>query len=36
MKECIQISLLASWCIGAVLTAIFYKVGKWKKKRISQ
>ena len=34
--ECIQISLLASWCIGAVLTAIFYKVGKWKKKRISQ
>ncbi len=36
MKECIQISLLASWCIGAILTAIFYKVGKWKKKRISQ
>ena len=36
MKECIQISLLASWCIGAVLTAIFYKVGKWKTKRIKQ
>ena len=36
MKECIQISLLCSWCIGAVLTAIFYKVGKWKNKRIKQ
>ena len=36
MKECIQISLLASWSIGAILTAIFYKVGKWKTKRIKQ
>ena len=36
MKECIQYSLLASWCIGALLTAIFYKVGSWKKKRIHQ
>ena len=36
MKECIQISLLASWCIGAILTAIFYKMGHWKKKRIRQ
>ena len=36
IQECIQISLLASWCIGAGLTAIFYKVGKWKKKRIHQ
>ena len=36
MKECIQISLLSSWCLGAVLTAIFYKVGKWKNKRIKQ
>ena len=36
MKECIQISLLCSWCIGAVLTAIFYKVGKWRNKRIKQ
>ena len=32
--ECIQISLLASWCIGAILTAIFYSRGKWKKKAI--
>ena len=36
MKECIQISLLASWCIGAALTAIFYRMGKWKNKRIKQ
>ncbi len=35
-KECIQISLLISWVLGAVLTAIFYKVGKWKKKAIKQ
>ena len=36
MKECIQISLLCSWCIGAGLTALFYKLGKWKNKRIRQ
>ena len=36
MKECIQFSLLASWCIGAILTAIFYKLGRWKNKRIKQ
>ena len=36
MKECIQISLLCSWCIGAILTAIFYRIGKWKTKRIKQ
>ena len=34
MSECIQISLLASWIIGAVLTAIFYAKGKWKTKSI--
>lgn len=32
--ECIQISLLMTWVIGAILTAIFYKVGKWKTKSI--
>ncbi len=32
--ECIQISLLSSWCIGAILTAIFYSRGKWKNKAI--
>jgi Na+-driven multidrug efflux pump len=35
-QECIQISLLASWVLGAVLTAIFYRFGKWKKKAINQ
>jgi putative MATE family efflux protein len=33
-QECIQISLLASWVLGAVLTAIFYRFGKWKTKAI--
>ncbi len=32
--ECIQLSLLASWVIGAILTAIFYSRGKWKNKAI--
>lgn len=32
--ECIQISLLVSWVMGAVLTAIFYAAGKWKTKAI--
>ena len=31
-SECIQISLLFSWLMGAVLTAIFYKRGAWKKR----
>lgn len=33
-RECIQISLLLSWVMGAVLTAIFYRIGKWKTKAI--
>ncbi len=33
-QECIQISLLASWCIGAILTAVFYSRGKWKNKAL--
>ena len=33
-KECIQISLLLSWVLGAVLTALFYRMGKWKTKAI--
>lgn len=33
-KECIQISLLCSWIIGALLTVIFYSCGKWKTKAI--
>ncbi|MBE6550835.1 MAG: MATE family efflux transporter [Ruminococcaceae bacterium] len=34
--ECIQLSLLFSWVLGAVITAIFYRVGKWKTKAIKQ
>ncbi len=30
-SNCIQISLLISWVMGAVLTFLFYKMGKWKK-----
>ena len=33
-KECIQISLLASWVIGAIITLIFYRLGKWKNKAL--
>ena len=32
--ECIHISLLASWCIGALLTVFFFSRGKWKRKAI--
>ena len=31
-SECIQISLLLSWLMGALLTFLFYRMGKWKKK----
>lgn len=34
IKECIQISLLCTWVMGAVLTFIFYRIGKWKTKAI--
>lgn len=34
-NECIQISLLSSWVIGAVLTVIFYRLGKWKTKKVA-
>lgn len=33
-SECIQISLVASWVIGAVLTVVFYSRGKWKRKAL--
>lgn len=33
-QECIFISLLASWLIGALITFIFYKRGKWKDKAV--
>lgn len=33
-SECIQVSLLITWLVGAVLTSVFYKRGKWKEKGI--
>ena len=33
-QECIFISLLLSWLIGALITFIFYKRGKWKESAI--
>lgn len=35
-QECIQISLLISWLMGALLTFIFYRIGKWKNKAIKK
>lgn len=32
--ECITVSLLISWILGATATIIFYKLGKWKNKAI--
>ena len=32
--ECIPFSLLCSWVLGAVITAIFYAAGRWKKKAL--
>ncbi len=34
-QECIFISLLCSWVMGAVITTVFYLRGKWKKKVLS-
>ena len=34
IKECIQISLLCTWILGAVLTTGFYLRGSWKTKAI--
>jgi len=31
-QECIFISLLCSWVLGALITTAFYLRGKWKKK----
>ncbi len=33
-EQSIQISLLSTWVIGALLTLLFYRVGKWKTKAI--
>ncbi|MBR4954692.1 MAG: MATE family efflux transporter [Clostridia bacterium] len=34
--ECIQISLLCTWVMGAVITFFFYRRGKWKDKAIKK
>lgn len=34
-QECIFVSLLCSWLLGAVITTIFYIRGKWKKKALT-
>ena len=34
IKECIPISLLCTWVLGAILTSVFYKKGKWRSKAI--
>ena len=33
-QECIFISLLCSWVLGAAITTVFYLRGKWKKKAL--
>lgn len=33
-QECIFISLLCSWVMGALITFFFYKRGKWKQKAV--
>ncbi len=32
--ECMQISLVTTWLMGALLTVLFYRWGKWKKKAV--
>ena len=32
--ESLWISLLCSWVLGALITFVFYRVGKWKKKAL--
>ncbi len=32
--ECIWLSLLSSWLLGALITFVFYKRGKWKNKAL--
>ncbi len=33
-SECVFVSLLISWVLGAVITAFFYRRGKWKTKAL--
>lgn len=34
-SECIFISLLVSWVLGAIVTWFFYRRGKWKTKALA-
>jgi Na+-driven multidrug efflux pump len=34
-SECVFISLMIAWVLGATITGIFYARGKWKEKAIS-
>ena len=34
-SACIFVSLLISWCLGALITFIFYKLGGWRKKALA-
>ncbi len=34
-QECVFISLLCSWLLGAIITTIFYMRGKWRKKALN-
>jgi len=33
-RECVFLSLLISWVLGALITGIFYARGKWKQKAL--
>ncbi len=35
-QECIYISLLCSWLMGALITTVFYLRGKWKEKALGK
>lgn len=32
--ECLWISMLCSWVLGALITFLFYRLGSWKKKAL--
>lgn len=34
--ECIWISLLTSWVLGSIITTLFYRMGRWTKKGLTQ
>lgn len=34
-SACIFVSLLIAWCLGALITFVFYKLGGWRKKALA-